>query len=144
MQGLKLDDKTKEILRQKLASGETAINIAKDLDIAKLTVYKYLHEFENDPDFIDLKRIKRQELIEQISANVDTATRIIGKKLQKIENEDTDEKASVLQVATTLGIMVEKLQLIQGQATSIVGGEIGIDIKTKQTIENAFKRLGNE
>jgi hypothetical protein len=142
MRGSKTNAKTAETMRQRLAGGESGRSISRSLGLAVGTVNKYKQMWENTEEFKELQEQKRLELIEQTSENLKKASKILSNKLDKLENEDESEKASILQIATTFGIMVEKLALMQGKATNIVGGEI--DIKTKITLENAYKRLNND
>lgn len=154
-QGKKWDEKLREKAIALHLSGKTISNVARELSIGYTTVYGWVKDLENCPDFEELRKIKRQEFIENAWDCVGKAQMLLGKRLTRaindeeiidelIETAKNDEDLDLIErkallsklstikledvgkLATVIGTMYDKQALASNEPTNIQGGEVTI------------------
>jgi transposase-like protein len=74
------------------------------------------------PKIAEIRRHKRGSLADELES---VAWMLAG----RLENEDLLESANLQQVATSLGIVVDKMRLLRGETTENVGLSLNGDVK---------------
>lgn len=152
MRGKITDPQTKELAKQLLASGKSVSDVSAELKIPRGTVGTWYRLLQSDPEFIQLRRIKKESFAEKAAKICEKGTDILLRRLDRAMEEEAamDEiidtimaedvpypqrKALVAKVqnmfaadfkavGTIVGTMYDKMRLATGQSTEIVEGVV--------------------
>ena len=94
------------------ANGGNVARTARELSIPRQTLDSWTNERGINHDVPELRQEKRGELAEQLEAIAYTLAGDLVK-------QDKRELATLQQIATSLGIVVDKMQLLRGKPTAI-------------------------
>lgn len=154
-QGRKWDETTKEKAIAMYMSGRTIANVARELSIGYTTIYGWVKDLEDAPNFEEIRGLKRQEFIENAWECVGKAQKLLYKRLERAINDEkiidelievakNDEDLDLIErrallsklavikledvakLATVIGTMYDKQALASNEPTSIQGGEVTI------------------
>lgn len=106
--------------------------VERQLGIPRQTVEKIYNEHKNDEEFIKLCQQKKDDFIEK-------ANRIIDKALNRIEKElEENEKIPLNQLATTLGIVADKKNIVETGAVEKETPSVQINIVDNSNLEKTL------
>lgn len=154
-QGKKYGEAIRERAIAMVMSGKTISDTAREMKLAYTTVYAWIKTLQEEPNFEELREIKRQQFITNAwncvmkaqnllqrkldratdeEAAIDTLIEIVNSdaELDGIERRSLINKLSAIRLddagklATVIGTMYDKQALASNQPTSIHGGEVGI------------------
>lgn len=104
--------------------------VERRLNIPRKTIEKIYNEHKDDEEFKKLCQEKKEEFIEQ-------ANRIINKTMNRIENKlDSNTEIPLNQLATTLGITIDKKTLIETGTIEKETPVVKIDIVDNSNLES--------
>lgn len=154
-QGKKYGEKVREKTIALLMSGMTTSDVARKMNLAYTTVYAWAKALEKEPNYEELREIKRREFIESAWNCVMSAQNILQRRLERateeealldemLESVESDEALDPIErralikklsdikledigkLATVIGTIYDKQALASNQPTNIHGGEVGI------------------
>jgi hypothetical protein len=106
--------------------------VERRLGIPRKTVEKIYNEHKNDEEFQKLCQQKKDEFVEK-------ANRIIDKTMNRIEKElDSDTKIPLNQLATTLGITIDKKALVETEINTTETPSVQINIVDNSNLESTL------
>ena len=104
--------------------------VERRLNIPRKTIEKIYNEHKDDEEFKKLCQEKKEEFIEQ-------ANRIINKTMNRIETKlDSNTEIPLNQLATTLGITIDKKTLIESGTIEKETPVVKIDIVDNSNLES--------
>ena len=123
---LKLNDEQRQVIIQSVKlnnSKDNILKLCKEYNITKQYIYKLVKK--------DYKQEIEQSITDNLSEFTKKANRIIDLVFQRIEEElKTNDKITISQLSTTLGILYDKSRLENNQSTS--NNAININIKVEK------------
>lgn len=151
--GKKFGEVIKEKAIAMVMSGETLSNVAKELGLGYSTVFGWVKDLETSPNFEELRKLKREEFINNAWDCVEKAQCLLKRRLKRaIEEEaafdalidmvnsnidlDGVERRAIVnklsamrfedagKLATVIGTMYDKQALASNDPTCIHGGEV--------------------
>lgn len=106
--------------------------VERRLNIPRKTIEKIYNEHKDDEEFKKLCQEKKEEFIEQ-------ANRIINKTMNRIETKlDSNTEIPLNQLATTLGITIDKKTLIESGTIEKETPVVKIDIVDNSNLEQTL------
>lgn len=106
--------------------------VERRLNIPRKTIEKIYNEHKDDEEFKKLCQQKKEEFVEQ-------ANRIINKTMDRIEKElDSDTKIPLNQLATTLGITIDKKSLVETGSIDKETPSVQINIVDNSNLETSL------
>lgn len=106
--------------------------VERRLNIPRKTIEKIYNEHKEDEEFKKLCQQKKDEFVEQ-------ANRIINKTMNRIEKElDSDTRIPLNQLATTLGITIDKKSIVEAGTTGSDTPSVQINIVDNSNLEKAL------
>ena len=106
--------------------------VERRLNIPRKTIEKIYNEHKDDEEFKKLCQEKKEEFIEQ-------ANRIINKTMNRIETKlDSNTEIPLNQLATTLGITIDKKTLIESGTIEKETPVVKIDIVDNSNLEKTL------
>ncbi len=125
--GKKTDNETIYKIMISMYSTNNFAETGKQLNIPATTVEKIYKSNKDKPEFVELCAKKKDEFVE-------TATRLIGKALNRLEKalDDKEEKIPVNNLSTVIGTLYDKRALSKGESTSNTDINIKMDKKVEE------------
>lgn len=116
---MKLTDKQKKKIIEDRANGMTLRKIASKYKVSDTTVRRVLL---GNPEVVEMVAEKKRENIASVFKHMDEkkddVCHIIDKLLCEIQNDDKIKATPLNQIATTLGIVIDKFTLTETKAPS--------------------------
>ena len=155
-QGKKYNDDIKEKARALLAVNNSTSFVARELGLPTSTITSWKKQFEaeeGDESFAKLRQKKKEEFVRQAWNDIDLASSILHRRLERAANEEEklddllakvvldpnvsveEKKAFIAQivsiklmdvskVCTAIGLLYDKQALASKEATAVVGGTV--------------------
>lgn len=122
IKGKKTDNETIYKIMISMFSTNNFSETARQLEIPITTVEKIYKENKDKEEFVKLCNEKKDEFAK-------TATRLIGKALNRLEKvlDDKEEKIPVNNLSTVIGTLYDKRALSKGESTA--NSKFEVDIK---------------
>ena len=118
-QGKKIDDRTRAMIVTALSSGENAKNVARAFGVSETSVRRIR---DKEVDMVALADEKRaaiaQTMDDYLEQERERAQGFISKALDYLSNEEKLAAATLSQIATAMGIVIDKWGKVQN-----LGGE---------------------
>ncbi len=106
--------------------------VERRLGVPRKTVEKIYNEHKDDEEFKKLCQQKKEEFVEK-------ANRIIDKTMNRIEQElDSDTKIPLNQLATTLGITIDKKTLVENGTLTNETPIVNVNIVDNSNLEKTL------
>ncbi len=121
------------ILAARDANGGNVSRSARETGVPRKTLEDWAKGRSVADDVAEIRQEKRLELAEKLD--------FIAHRLADNMTEEKMKSGSIVQIATSLGITIEKAQLLKGQPTSIAGTPLeGLTADDKRALREAIRR----